>query len=69
MRESDVLEEIIDIGVKRGNLTYDEIHNVLPSEFFTLDELVGIMNLLDDMGVKVVDFRRPSSKVSRKKTG
>jgi len=69
MRENDVVEEIIDIGVKRGNLTYDELNNALPSEFFSLDELEGIMDLLDHMGVKVVDFRRPLYRVPRRKTG
>lgn len=69
MRENDVVEEIIDIGVKRGNLTYDELNNALPSEFFSLDELEGIMDLLDHMGVKVVDFRKPLYRAPGRKTG
>lgn len=69
MRENDVVEEIIDIGVKHGNLTYEELNNALPSEFFSLDELEGIMGLLDHMGVKVVDFRKPLHRVPRRKTG
>ncbi|MGW8272684.1 MAG: sigma-70 family RNA polymerase sigma factor [Thermodesulfovibrionales bacterium] len=56
MREKDIFEEIINIGKKRGVLTYDEINEALPSEFFSPDELEDLMDLLQDMGVKVVDM-------------
>src|SRR6202142_422171 len=55
MRERDIFEEIIDIGKRRGSLTYDEINDALPSEFFSPDELEDLMDLLQDMGVKVTD--------------
>lgn len=55
MREKDIFEEIINIGKKRGVLTYDELNDALPSEFFSPDELEDLMDLLQDMGVKVVD--------------
>jgi len=55
MRERDIFEEILDIGKRRGVLTYDEINEALPSEFFSPDELEDLMDLLHDMGVKVVD--------------
>ncbi len=55
MRERDIFEEILDIGKRRGVLTYDEINDALPSEFFSPDELEDLMDLLQDMGVKVVD--------------
>lgn len=56
MRERDIFEEIIDIGKRRGVLTYDEINDALPSEFFSPDEMEDLMDLLHDMGVKVVDY-------------
>ncbi|MBM4129387.1 MAG: sigma-70 family RNA polymerase sigma factor, partial [Nitrospira sp.] len=55
MRERDIFEGIIDIGKRRGVLTYDEINEALPSEFFSPDELEDLMDILQDMGVKVVD--------------
>lgn len=55
MRERDIFEEILDVGKRRGVLTYDEINDALPSEFFSPDELEDLMDLLQDMGVKVVD--------------
>ncbi|MEJ2684958.1 MAG: RNA polymerase sigma factor region1.1 domain-containing protein [Candidatus Sulfobium sp.] len=56
MKEHDVVEAIIDMGVKRGKVTYDEINDVLPSEFFSLDELASLVGLLLDMGVKVIEY-------------
>jgi hypothetical protein len=56
MREKDIFEEIIDIGKRRGILTYDEINDALPSEFFSPDEIEDLMDILQDMGVKVVDI-------------
>lgn len=56
MRERDIFEEIIDIGKRRGVITYDEINEALPSEYFTPDELEDLIDLLQDVGVKVVDY-------------
>lgn len=55
MRERDIFEDIIDIGKRRGILTYDEINDALPSEFFSPNEIEDLMDILQDMGVKVVD--------------
>lgn len=56
MKERDIFEEIVNIGKRRGVLTYDEINEALPSEFFSPDEIEDLMDVLSDMGVKVVDF-------------
>ena len=55
MKEKDIFEEIIDRGKRRGTLTYDEINNALPSEYFPPEELEELMDLLCDMGVEVID--------------
>ncbi len=55
MKEKDIFEEIVTLGKRRGVLTYDEINEALPSEFFSPDELEDLMDVLSDMGVKVVD--------------
>jgi RNA polymerase primary sigma factor len=60
MRERDIFEEIIDIGKRRGTLTYDEINDALPPEFFSPDELEDLMDLLHDMGVKVIEYEEGS---------
>lgn len=55
MKERDIFDEIIELGKKRGVLTYDEINDALPSEFFTPDEIEELMDLLQDMGVRIVE--------------
>ncbi|MBI5195600.1 MAG: sigma-70 family RNA polymerase sigma factor [Nitrospirae bacterium] len=67
MIEKDVFDEIIDIGKRRGVLTYDEINEALPAEFFTPDEIEDLMDLLQDMGVKVVDFEEAAPLDEREK--
>ncbi len=61
MEKEDIFEEIIDIGKRRGELTYDEINDALPSEYFSMDELEELMDLLHDMGVEVVDNHEPDT--------
>ena len=61
MREKDILEEIIDIGKRRRTLTYDEINDALPPEYFSPEELEDFIELLQDMGVKVIDNQEPST--------
>jgi RNA polymerase primary sigma factor len=55
MKEKDIFEEIVNLGKRRGVITYDEINEALPSEFFSPDEIEDLMDVLNDMGVKVVD--------------
>lgn len=55
MKEKEVYDEIIELGKKRGVLTYDEINEALPSEFFSPDEIEDLMELLHDMGIRIVD--------------
>ncbi len=61
MKEKDVFEDIIDIGKRRGKLTYDEINDAVPSEYFSSDELEELMDRLYDMGVEVIDDQEPDT--------
>jgi RNA polymerase primary sigma factor len=55
MEEKDIFEDIIDMGKRRGKLTYEEINDAVPSEYFSPDELEELLDLLHDMGVEVID--------------
>jgi RNA polymerase primary sigma factor len=55
MKEKDIFEEILEIGNKRGKLSYSEINDIVPSEYFSPDEIEDLMNRLHDMGVEVID--------------
>jgi RNA polymerase primary sigma factor len=55
MKEKDVFDEIIRIGKRHGSITYDEINDSIPSNLFSLDRLLSVMDRLRSLGVKVVD--------------
>lgn len=57
MKQRDMFNAILDFGMRKGTLTFDEINEALPGEFFSLDELEDFMDLLDKKGVKVVDYK------------
>ncbi|MCG2721776.1 MAG: RNA polymerase sigma factor region1.1 domain-containing protein, partial [Thermodesulfovibrionales bacterium] len=54
MEKEDIFEEIIEMGKSRGQLTYDEINDAVPSEYFSPEEIEELMDLLHDMGIEVV---------------
>ena len=55
MREENVLEEVIDLGKQQGVLSYADIYNAFPSEYDNYDELENLLEILQDMGIKVID--------------
>src|SRR3989304_1252431 len=59
MEKEDIVEEIIDRGKRCGKLTYDEINDAVPSEYFSTDELEELIDLLHNMGIEVVDDQDP----------
>jgi RNA polymerase primary sigma factor len=61
MNKTELLEELIDVGKKRGTLTYDEINDALPSEFSSPDELEEVLDLLEDLGIEVVSLEEASA--------
>jgi len=55
MIEQDILEEVIDLGKQQGALSYTDIYNAFPSEYDTEDELENVLDILQDMEIKVID--------------
>ncbi len=53
MNKKELFEEIVEMGKKKGTLTYDEINDALSSEAFSPEELEELLDLLDDMGIEV----------------
>lgn len=54
MEKEDIFEEIIEMGKSRGKLTYDDINDAVPPEYFSPEEIEELMDLLHDMGIEVV---------------
>jgi RNA polymerase primary sigma factor len=61
LEKEDIFEEIIDMGKSRGKLTYDEINDAVPSEYFSSEETEELLDLLHDMGIEVVDEEEPDT--------
>ncbi len=55
MKEKDVLEDVMDMGERRGTLTYDEPNDSVTSEDFSSDESEEFADQLIDSGIEVVD--------------
>jgi hypothetical protein len=55
MKEKDAFDEIIKTGKKYGSITYAEINDSIPSDVFSLDKLVSLLNRLRRLGVRVID--------------
>jgi RNA polymerase primary sigma factor len=53
MNKKELFEEIVELGKKRGALTFDEINDALSTEAFSPEELEELLDLLDDMGIEV----------------
>ncbi len=61
MEKEDIFEDIIEMGKSRGKLTYDEINDAVPSEYFSPEEIEELMDLLHDMGIEVLDDEGPDT--------
>ena len=53
INKKELFDEIVELGRKRGSLTYDEINDALASEAFSPEELEELLDLLEDMGIEV----------------
>ena len=51
--ESDTFEEIIDLGIKKGELSLNEINAALPVEIASREEVEDLIGILESRGVKV----------------
>jgi len=55
MEKEDILEEIIEMGKTRGKLTCAEINDLIPPDYFTLNDTEELLDILRDVGVEVTD--------------
>jgi RNA polymerase primary sigma factor len=49
------IKKLLDLGVQRGFLTYEEVNELLPPEIITSDALDEVMNLLGENEIEVLD--------------
>ncbi len=56
---SKELKELIALGKESGQLTYQEINEILPDDIVSSDEIEGVFSLLSDLDIEVVDEYKP----------
>jgi len=61
VREQDISEEVIDLRKRQEVLSPNDIHNAFPSELDIEDELENLLDIFQDMGIKVIDSHEMDS--------
>jgi RNA polymerase primary sigma factor len=53
MEKNELFEEIVEMGKKRGGLTFDEINEAMSPEYFSPEEMEELLDLLEESGIEV----------------
>ena len=54
MKQKDMMDSLLSLGVQRGKITCQELNDAFPAGFLPLEELERFLRLLEGLGVKVV---------------
>jgi RNA polymerase primary sigma factor len=49
------VQVLLDLGMSRGYLTYEELNEKLPDEVVSPDKLDSLLMMIDEMGIKLID--------------
>ena len=66
MKQQDMMDSLLSLGVQRGKLTCQELNDTFPAEFLPLEELERFLRLLEGLGVKVIDSEEDRKKKARR---
>lgn len=60
LNKNKEIKKLLDLGVQRGFLTYEEVNELMPPEILTPDSIDEVMNLLQENEIEVIDSsKRP----------
>lgn len=65
MKEKDLKDALLALGLRRGVITYEELNDAFPSEFFPVEETERFLRILKEFGVKVIENKDKSGAKSR----
>jgi RNA polymerase primary sigma factor len=68
-KEIAEVQELINLGKKRGYITFDEMNNTLPTHLVSSDRLDDVMIMFSDMDIEVVNEARKQARAERTGTG
>ncbi len=55
MKEWDIIEDLIELGKKRGYVTFDEINEFLATELISNEEYEEMINMLQETGINIIE--------------
>jgi hypothetical protein len=67
MTEKDVEEALLEHGVTRGFLTFEELYDTFPAEYGDCGDLWDFLAFLEDLGINVVEIPEYFSPKVRKR--
>ncbi len=60
LNKNKEIKKLLDMGVQRGYLTYEEVNELMPPEIITSQAIDEVMNLLSENEIEVIDStKRP----------
>src|SRR4051812_8382936 len=60
LNKNKEIKKLLDMGVQRGYLTYEEVNELMPPDILTTEAIDEIMNLLSENEIEVIDSaKRP----------
>ena len=60
------VQQLINIGKKRGYVTYEEMNNFLPTHLVSSDRLDDLMIMFSDMDIEIVNKQRKKAEAERR---
>ena len=55
MKEKDIEDALLEMGMKRGVLFFSELDDVFPADHFPLQEIEHLLMRLEGLGIRVVE--------------
>ena len=49
------LKTLLDLGKRRGFLTFDQVNDYLPDEASSPEKIHGLLESLDEMGIELIN--------------
>src|SRR4051794_3331158 len=58
------LKTLLDLGKRRGFLTFDQVNDFLPDEASSTDKIQGLLESLEEMGIELINEDEAEARLS-----
>ena len=59
MRERNIIQRAIDLGRRKGFVTFDEVNELLPSTTSAPEDIEAVTAALSDEGIQIIENEEP----------